>query len=75
MVSTILARQCGNGNFEWYEIDDSQPNPIGDDASFFTGDGEYLREKIADGVRLVMLLAAEDVVVKTVVFDNHERKL
>lgn len=75
MVSTILARQCGNGNFEWYEIDGSQPNPIGDDASFFTGDGEYLREKIADGVRLVMLLAAEDVVVKTVVFDNHERKL
>ncbi|EAW30291.1 general secretion pathway protein L [marine gamma proteobacterium HTCC2143] len=75
VVSTILARQCGNGNFEWYEIDGSQPDPTGDDASFFTGDGEYLREKIADGVRLVMLLAAEDVVVKTVVFDNHERKL
>ncbi len=71
MVSTILARPCGNGNFEWYEIDDNHPHSTFDEAQFFVGDGERLAEKAADCARLVLLVAAEDVAVKTVVFDDH----
>ncbi|MEH6911925.1 MAG: type II secretion system protein GspL [Oceanicoccus sp.] len=75
MVSTILARQCGNGNFEWYEIDENHLHSTYDEKHFFIGDGERLAEKAANYKRLVLLVAAEDVAVKTVAFDDHERKL
>lgn len=75
MVSTILARQCGEGNFEWFEIDDNYPHSTFDEDHFFIGDGERLAEKVADHTRFVLLVAAEDVAIKTVAFDDHERKL
>jgi len=75
VVSTILARQCGNGNFEWYKIDDTRPNVLFDDNQLFVGDGERLAEHAGSDQRIVFLIEAEDATVKTVAFDDHERKL
>lgn len=77
MTSSILARQRGIGNFEWIHC--SNAPEVTDTAKVMAGmsvgDGERLASAVLDGSPLILLLPAETVSIKSVHFEDHERKL
>ena len=68
MTSTILVKPCGIGNFEWLG-----PDATADDA-LAVGDLERLASENQD-VPVTMVVPAEQVGLRTSLFDDSERKL
>ena len=72
MSSTLLVRQCGIDNYEWLQFDEGAA-AISSDVR--VGDSERLGEQAETASRVVLLAPAEQVTLKTVAFDDSERKL
>ena len=69
MASTLLIRQCGIDNYQWLQLDNDSAGDIR------VGDSERLREQAETANHIVVLAPAEQVTLKTVEFDDSERKL
>ncbi|ARN74845.1 type II secretion system protein GspL [Oceanicoccus sagamiensis] len=71
MTSTIVIKQCGIDNYEWLAAGKAAlPAP-----QLVVGDGERLAAQCAQAGRVVLLARAENIALKTMPFEKHERKL
>jgi len=73
--STILAKQCGIGNYEWLQLNRQHNKQAQTEPQYFVGDAERLQEQGIEGADIILLADAETVVFKTVGFEDSERKL
>lgn len=75
MSSTILAKQCGIGNYEWLQLTRTRNKHEQPEPQHCVGDAERLQEQGLAGATIILLLDAATVALKTVIFEDSERKL
>ena len=71
MNSIIVIKPCGIDNYEWLV---AQKNSTAA-PQLMVGDGERLQAQCDQAANITLLANAENITLKTVVFENHERKL
>lgn len=69
MASTILAKQCGIGNYEWLSFDSGAVSDL------IVSDAEELQQRAEAGADITLLVSAELVSLSSAGFEQHERKM
>ena len=71
MNSIIVIKPCGIDNYEWLVAQKKSAAA----PQLIVGDGERLQAQCEQAANVTLLANAENITLKTVAFESHERKL